>query len=163
MSFQEQITEFKPGAADALALSLSPSTSSSIDVEKLAGSLDSSSSGSSSCEEASGPNDTHRRSSAGKLSAETSGCTKDLDIKILEDIDDKQYILLCRKYRTDTKLHHADISKAPCDHSSYTVLHKQYYGHFPKLWRLLSFSEISNVEFVRVSPKSLISRDFSKS
>ena len=154
LSFQEQVTEFKPGAAEALALSLSP-TNLSIDIEQLAGSQEIS--GSSSSQNASGPNDAHRRSSPSKFSTETSGLNKNLKAKIVEeDIEDKQYILLCRKYGTDMKLHHADISKAPCDHSSYHVLHKHYYGRFSKLWRWLSLKEISTIEFVRVRLAPLI-------
>jgi hypothetical protein len=65
------------------------------------------------------------------------------------DPDNPEYILLCKQNGRDARLHHADITQAPCDNSTYNVLHRIYYGRYPNIWRWITLREIYSIDFVK--------------
>jgi hypothetical protein len=145
LSFREEVIEYRPGAANELARSLEANTT--IDIEQTAGSEPKIDSNLSSKDTSS--NFLHRRLSQREEKADTN-------IQVPPKVEDspgiisKEYVLLCRESEKDTKLHHADISNARCDYTSYHVLHEKYYGRFNKLLKWIRLSEIASIEFVKV-------------
>jgi hypothetical protein len=143
--FEEQIIEYKQGAAQELADSID--TRASIDIEREAGSEFCSESSTSNSSASS--NGSCQLTSKGRHSLGVE--TKDQPIVEGSTCQEKkEFILLCQDRGNDTKLYHADVSKKLCDYSSYHVLHAQYYGRLKGFWAWLTLREILSIEFVKV-------------
>jgi hypothetical protein len=145
LSFREEVLEYRPGAAKELARSLEANTT--IDIEQIAGSELEADFNPSSKDISS--NFLHRRLSQREEKVNTS-IQNPSKVQDTPGLTNKEFILLCRENGKDTKLHHADISNARCDYTSYHVLHEEYYGRFNKIWKWVRLSEIASIEFVKV-------------
>ena len=158
--FKERVIELRAGGVQSLVDSTTTS-GQGIDVERMAGSQDHL--GPTPSRTVQDSNPTARRSfqrddnSVERQRDERNNCYQQVS-----NPGDKEFILVCRDKQSDTKLYHADITKAMCDFTSYHVLHAQYYGRFKMIWKWLTLKEIGSVDFVKVCSVTLLSSWFSR-
>ncbi|CZR66305.1 uncharacterized protein PAC_16206 [Phialocephala subalpina] len=143
--FQETVTEYKEGAAQALAELAESSTV--VDIKRLAEDQDGPS-----------PSPSSSSKSAGSLSFVSRRAVTtprdsgtEMETRVIDTYEHsrREYFLMCRPRQSDMILKHVDVTEARCDYTSYEKLNRAYYGYWPKFlcWALLK--EISSVEFVR--------------